>query len=299
MPGATSTSSNNELRLGDGRILGYGEWGARDGPLVLGFHGGGLSRLAHYGDEAPSRAGLRLVLPDRPGFGLSDRRPDGSLLDWARDVGEFATLLGAKRFAVFGASAGGPGALACGYLLPDRVAAVGVVCGVGPYQDEPELAHFLEKKRQALVELARSDPDAALARIRDDCEAGVENAEALLDDWPPGTPDSDRRVMADAAIRARFVAALRESVARGPAGCVDETLRNYARAWGFALSAIQVPVHIWHGGRDRIVPVQVAELLADRIEGATLHVFPEEGHAIDYPHIDEILSRLGEAVDGR
>jgi len=297
--GATSTSSNNELRLGDGRILSYGEWGTRDGPLVVGFHGGGLSRLAHYGDEAPTRAGVRLVMPDRPGFGLSDPHPGGTLLDWARDVDELVTLLGANRFAVFGTSAGGPGALACGYLLPDRVAAVGVVCGVGPYQDEPELTPFLDEKRRALVQLARTDPDAALARIQDDCEAGVEDPETLLDEWPPGTPSSDREVMADPVIHARFVAAIRESAARGPAGCVDETLRNYARSWGFALSEIRVPVRIWHGAQDKLVPVQVAELLADRIETTELHVFEEEGHAVDYPHIEEILTTLAAALDGR
>ena len=303
MPGAISTSSSNELRLPDGRILSYGEWGAPDGPLVLGFHGGGLSRLAHYGNEAPKRAGIRLVMPDRPGFGRSDPDPDGTLLDLARDAAELATKLGAARFAVFGASAGGPGALACGFLLPERVAAIGVACGVGPARDEPELLPSLPRQRQELVELARVDLGAARAQVAADAAAHVEavaaNAEALVDEFPPGTPDSDREVMADPAVRSRFLAALRESAARGPDAIVQETLRNYVLPWGFDLREIRVPVHIWHGVADTIVPPEAARLLARRIEGATLHLFAGEGHSVDYLHVDEILTTLAAALDGR
>jgi pimeloyl-ACP methyl ester carboxylesterase len=189
---AATSASSNSVRLPDGRTLSYGEWGAPDGPLVFGFHGGGLSRLAHYGDEAPTRAGVRLVMPDRPGFGRSDAQPERTLLDWPRDVAELATSLGAARFAVFGASAGGPAALACGFLLPERVAAVGVVCGVGPYQDEPELTQYLPEPRKELVELARTDPEAARDRIeaesRDHVEQVTDDAEGLLDEWPPARP---------------------------------------------------------------------------------------------------------------
>ena len=303
MPGARSTSSNNELRLPDGRILSYGEWGAPGGPLVLGFHGGGLSKLAHYGDEAPKRAGIRLVMPDRPGFGRSDADPDGTLLDLARDAAQLATKLGAERFAVFGASAGGPGALACGYLLPERVAAVGVACGVGPARDEPELLSYLPPLRQELVELARTDFGAARAQVEAEAAEHVEavaaDAEALVDEFPAGTPDSDREVMANPAVRSRFLAALRESAARGPDAIVQETLRNYALPWGFALREIRVPVHIWHGRDDTIVPPEAAALLAQRIEGATLRLFAGEGHSVDYLHVDEILTTLAAALDGR
>lgn len=295
-PSATSAAT---ARLRDGRTLAYDGWGPPHGPLVFGFHGGGLSRLAHYGD-APDRAGVRLVMPDRPGFGLSDDHPGGTLLDWAADVGELADELGAERFAVFGVSAGGPPALACAYSAARRVAAAGVVSGVGPYQDEPELAPFLDDDRRALVELARSDPEAALDEIRRQCEDEVEllatNPEALLGAWPPGTPESDRETMAAPEIRMRFLAAFRESASRGPEGCVHETVLHYAQPWGFRLQDVTVPVHVWHGERDPFVPVEAARLLGRRIPGATLTVYPGEGHAVDYRHIEEILRTLTAAL---
>lgn len=168
---------------------------------VLGFHGTGASRLIHYGDEVPRAAGVRLILPDRPGYGLSDPHPSGTLLVWARDMEELADALRFDRFAVFGVSGGGPLALACGFALPERVAAVGLVSSVGPYQDEPELVPHLPERRRRLVELARRDPAAAEAMIRRDCEEDVaataRDPQASLDMWPPGTPDSDRALMAD------------------------------------------------------------------------------------------------------
>jgi pimeloyl-ACP methyl ester carboxylesterase len=155
--GASDGDVARTLRLRDGRTLGCGIWGSPSGIPVLGFHGTGTSRLFHYGDEVPRAAGVRLVLPDRPGFGLSDPHMSGTLLDWAQDVEELANSLQFHRFAVFGVSGGGPPALACGLALPNRVAAVGLVSAVGPCQDEPTLIPYLPERRRQLAELAPRD----------------------------------------------------------------------------------------------------------------------------------------------
>ncbi len=292
--------ADGTIELRDGRTLRYGAWGLAGGIPVLGFHGTGASRLIHYGDEVPRAAGVRLILPDRPGYGLSDPHPSGTLLVWARDMEELADALRFDRFAVFGVSGGGPPALACGFALPERVAAVGLVSSVGPYQDEPELVPHLPERRRRLVELARRDPAAAEAMIRRDCEediaATARDPQASLDMWPPGTPDSDRALMADPGIRARALANKRELVRRGPEGNVHDHLLNYAKPWGFRITDIRVPVHIWHGNQDASVPVEVARFLARRIPGARLTVFSGEGHLGTYRHTAEILQSLAASV---
>jgi pimeloyl-ACP methyl ester carboxylesterase len=174
------------LRLHDGRALRYGTWGPPHGTPVFGFHGGGLCRLQHYGDDAPAAAGVRLVLPDRPGYGGSDPRPGATLLDGAGDVEELADALGIDRFAVFGVSAGGPLALACGVRLRRRVAAAGLVSSVGPYVDEPALLPCLRPEARELVELALRDSGAAEDVARRQCE---DEAAALARD-PEGLPDA-------------------------------------------------------------------------------------------------------------
>lgn len=298
--GDTETEATGTIRLRDGRTLGYGAWGLPGGIPVLGVHGTGGSRLFHYGDEVPRAAGVRLILPDRPGYGLSDTHPGCTLLDWARDVEEVANALRFDRFAVFGVSGGGPSALLCGFALPDRVTAVGLVSSVGPCQDEPEIVPHLPERRRRLVELARRDPAAAEAMIRRDCEEDIaaiaRDPEASLDAWPPGTPDSDRALMADPVIRARALANRHELARRGPEGNVHDHLLNYAKPWGFRVADIRVPVHIWHGAQDTVAPVEAARLLAQRIPEARLTVFPGVGHLGTYRHIAEILQTLAVSV---
>lgn len=116
------------LRLAGGRRLGYAELGDAEGIPVVWCHGGLSSRLDALPAEPAARAlGVRLIAPDRPGIGSSDRVPGRTLLDWPADVSELATALGIDRFAVLGWSLGGPFAAACAFALSDRVTTLGLV----------------------------------------------------------------------------------------------------------------------------------------------------------------------------
>lgn len=97
--------------LSDERRLAYAEYGEpTDAPGFL-FHGLPGSRLAWgllLGNLIPT--GVRIIAPDRPGYGCSDPQPGRSLLDWADDVTELADILEIEKFAIVGVSGGGPGA---------------------------------------------------------------------------------------------------------------------------------------------------------------------------------------------
>src|SRR5438046_6812360 len=122
-----------QLRLRDGRRLGYCEHGVRAGKPILYFHGWPGSRIeAQLAAPAARRYNARLIAVDRPGFGMSDFKAHRTLLDWPADVAELADTLGLDRFAVAGVSGGGPYALACARRIPDRLTSVIVVCGLGP-----------------------------------------------------------------------------------------------------------------------------------------------------------------------
>ena len=294
---ASDVATAKILRLRDGRALGYGEWGSPSGIPILGFHGTGASRLFHYGDEVPRAVGVRLILPDRPGFGLSDPHMNGTLLDWAQDMEQLANALQIHRFAVLGVSGGGPPALACAFARPDRVAAVGLVSAVGPCQDEPELMQHLPERRRQLAELARRDLVAAQAMIRTDCEEGMavtaRDPEGEVDTW---ASDHDRAIMADPIIRARFIASRRELVRQGPEGNIHDHFVNYARPWGFRIADIRVPVYVWHGTADPTVPVEIARYVARHIPGARLIEHPDWGHMGSFASMAEILGTLAAAA---
>ncbi len=96
---AARAGENRVLLLSDGRRLGFAEYGDPAGIPVLAFHGMPGSRfmfrLAH---EPADRLGLRLVAPDRPGFGLSDFLPNRTLASWGSDMRDLADSLGLNSF---------------------------------------------------------------------------------------------------------------------------------------------------------------------------------------------------------
>jgi len=98
---------SKSVRFADGRQLGFVEHGDVTGFPMLFFHGHPGNRLfCHPDDSIASSLGIRLICLDRPGFGLSDFQPNRTLLDWAKDVEELATILGFEDFSVLGFSAG-------------------------------------------------------------------------------------------------------------------------------------------------------------------------------------------------
>src|SRR5690242_4253772 len=98
-------SENNQIRLKDGRKLGYAEYGDPKGKPLFFFHGFPTSRFhAKRTDQAAKELGIRVIAPDRPGFGLSDFQIGRTLLDFPDDVLELANYLGIKKFVVEGVS---------------------------------------------------------------------------------------------------------------------------------------------------------------------------------------------------
>ncbi|NJM35160.1 MAG: alpha/beta hydrolase [Rhodomicrobium sp.] len=137
-PGAIPASCAAEERgltiaLPDGRLIGYAEYGDPHGVPIIGMHGTPGSRLMfRIADETARGLGIRLIAPERPGFGLSSFQGRFTLSSFAADIGHFADALGIERFAVAGISGGGPYAAAVAALLPERVTALGLISPVGP-----------------------------------------------------------------------------------------------------------------------------------------------------------------------
>ncbi|MEM8931047.1 MAG: alpha/beta hydrolase, partial [Acidobacteriota bacterium] len=128
-----SSTDDLSMHLPDGRRLGYVELGDADGLPLIFFHGTPGSRKMFDADELMARIpGLRLILPERPGYGLSDPQPDRTLLDWPQDVAALADQLGLDRFAVGGISGGGPHALACAHRQSDRLTHTIVLASPAP-----------------------------------------------------------------------------------------------------------------------------------------------------------------------
>ena len=149
---------DSSLRLRSGRRLGYAEYGRADGWPVLFFHGFPGSRYeGRLLDGAARTVGVRIIAPDRPGFGLSDFKPARGMGSWPFDVAELADRLGVGRFSVLGFSGGGPYAAVCGHRLRYRLLAVGLLSGMGP-TDAPSGVQGMRLFGQLELALARRTP---------------------------------------------------------------------------------------------------------------------------------------------
>ncbi|RYP72110.1 hypothetical protein DL771_004441 [Monosporascus sp. 5C6A] len=124
------------VKLPDGRTLAWAEAGSPTGFPCFMFHGFPGSRVEARGfEDMGRRHNVRVICPDRPGYGLSTFQPNRRLLDWPVDVRYLARHLDLKRYSVLGGSGGGPHALACAYAIPpDKLSSVGLLCSAAPWE---------------------------------------------------------------------------------------------------------------------------------------------------------------------
>ena len=207
--------------------------------------------------------GIRLVSYGRPSYGGSTPRPGRSVATAAEDVAAVADELGLERFAVMGASGGGPHALACAALLPDRVSGVVSIAGLAPI-DADGIDWF-----------GGMASDGASLRAALKGRRAREEYEATVEFDPESFVERDYQALAGAW------SCLGDDVGRasadGPDGLIDDDVA-YVMPWGFDVSAVQAPVLLVHGGRDRVVPPSHSEWLAVHCPRAELWRRPEDGH---------------------
>jgi pimeloyl-ACP methyl ester carboxylesterase len=278
----------------DGRVLAVTEAGNESGPAVIVSHGTPGSRLLwrELIEDAEAR-GMRLISYDRPGYGGSDPHPGRNVADAAEDVTAIADELGIDRVAVEGGSGGGPHALACAALLPERVVAAASLAGVAPYaadrldwldgmgQDNLDEFEATVAGREELERYLRGQADAMLSAEPD---AIVKALRSLLS--PP-----DLAVLAG-EVADYFQESTRVGIEDRLDGWIDDDF-ELLNPWGFELEDIRIPVQLWHGVQDRFVPIAHGRWLAERIPGVDAHFSEEDGHlTIQLRRIKDVHARL-------
>ena len=151
------TKIDQYITLEDKRRLGFAEYGTASGFPVVYCHGSQSSRLEmHYDLSFAIGHDLRIITIDRPGHGMSDFNPRGSILEFARDVKQLLYKLGIEKFSVVGMSAGSPFALAITHLFPNNVHKVSIISGFAPFNEESK--KHLSKEIKLMLGLAKSFP---------------------------------------------------------------------------------------------------------------------------------------------
>ena len=298
MPISGTPDRDTVLRLADGRAIGVAEWGPVDGRPVFELHGNPGSRLLAP-DPAITRArGVRLVAPERPGYGVSDPTPGHTVVDVANDVVGVADELGLGRIRIVGISGGCPYAMAIAARYPERVDRLAIQGADSPPDENPEAWTAYSERGRELIAAARTDRAAArpaflerFAEYARDPQSELRFVDDLIARTPLDELPLDARNMADPHHRAVFGASFAEGARQGAVGLADDVIAMVL-PWGFSTTEITVPTTIWWGEHDGLVPRFHSEYLAGSIPNARLRILPDAAHGLAETHWDAVLEDL-------
>lgn len=285
--------ADHVVEASDGRRLHVIERGAAGGLAVIGHHGTpGSAQIRPQHAELALERGARLIAFDRAGYGRSDADPGRRVADVAADVDAIADALGLDRFVTWGASGGGPHALACGALL-ERCAAVATVAGLAPFGAEG--LHFLDGMgEENVVEFGnavkgRAALEPYLAEMTPELMASdpEEVSEVLRTVLSP--PDV---AVFTSELGELIVQGFKAGLAPGPEGWIEDDLA-FTSGWGFSLDDLTVPVLLLQGELDLMVPPGHGRWLAGHIPGVDARILPGDGHlTLTVTRMPEILDWL-------
>jgi pimeloyl-ACP methyl ester carboxylesterase len=294
-PPVASDRTSQVLRLADGRRIGYAEFGDPQGATVLALHGTPGSRFMFaLTDQAARARGLRIVAPERPGYGLSDFRRNNSLAHAAEDMAAFADALGLERFAVIGVSGAAPHAVASAAAMPERTVLLALISPVGPIAECRGRVRMTRLHRLIFTRVGRSP--LAIASFFWSLRSLVRFApgvayRALMQ----RVPRSDRAVLMRAEVKANLQTALREGLRPGIDGARQD-LRLFCAPWGLPLNDIDVPTVVWQGSDDPIVPPGAAYHLAETLPNCRLDVVQGGGHYWVFAQFERVLDAAQAAL---
>jgi pimeloyl-ACP methyl ester carboxylesterase len=273
------------MRLRDGRVLAWSEWGPLDGLPVVFCTGAGMSGWLGFGASSLPELSLRLLAIDRPGLGASDPHPDKTLDSWVEDTRQWMQVNQLHRLTAVGFSQGAPFAFA--------LAAAGLVEAVAIASGQDELTH------PRVRPLLHPDVERMVAAVQQDAAAferhfaEIATAEVLWQLIHGMSSGHDRALYESNEFGTAYQRALREGFSQGAEGYARD-LANVIGSWPFTLESITAPVDLWYGGLDSstVHSPDFGVMMASRLPNAWHELDSHAGGSILWTRGHDILAQL-------
>jgi pimeloyl-ACP methyl ester carboxylesterase len=300
-PSPDPTAQN--LELADGRHVGYAVYGDPAGVPVLALHGAPACRLMFAIADAPARRlGLRLIAPDRPGYGLTPMDAAPSLTKRAGWLHDFADAFGLGRFGILGISGGAPYSVALAARLGSRIVGLALVSPMGPVADyaaTPQSAHdpIAFWQRRFFLHLAKrtwlTEPFGSLGS-RLFCASPD-----TFSGWVPRLAGAaDASILSQTYVRERMIPMTVEAFRQGALGATSD-LEIFSQPWGVDYGKVVAPSMLWQGTADTVVPPVAAYHLAGLLPRCRLNRIEGAGHFWVFNHVDAVLNEAFHVLSGQ
>jgi pimeloyl-ACP methyl ester carboxylesterase len=283
-------TTENYLKLPDGRQLCYAEYGDPTGQPIFVFHGNPNSRLL-WGviPGSPFLPNIRLIAPDRPGFGQTDFVEGVTTIEnWPNDIVALADSLGIEKFSVFAPSGGGPFALSCAWKIPERLASIGIFASVGPLN--PETEKNLAAPIRMMWTKAPKFPGFFKLQMKISALLARKFTKLYIKMILKEFSEIDRKVYE----RLNFAELIRldrnEGYRQWGIGTWYDAL--IPGNWPIPLNKIKTKVYLWQGEEDISTPPSMGHYMAERIPNCEAEFIESAGHFWVFEHLPEMLAKL-------
>jgi pimeloyl-ACP methyl ester carboxylesterase len=214
------------------------------------------------------------------------------MVDDVADTAAILDALGFDRFVTIGWSGGGPRALGCAALLPDRCLAAASIAGIAPHDgDGLDWKAGMAEENVAEYSAAEAGRDSYAAYLEEEfMPVLLADADDLAEAMGGLLPPADQAVM-DRGLTEWLTETFHRAGAQRIAGVLDDG-QAAVRPWGFDVAAISVPTLVYQGRADAMVPFAHGEWLATHVPGVEAHLTDHDGHLTPVTRLPEILADL-------
>jgi pimeloyl-ACP methyl ester carboxylesterase len=278
----------------DARALQVATLGEASGHTVLFHHGTpGSANFVKMLAPLVEDGSLFVVTTSRAGYGKSSRLEGRDVASVVSDARAALDALGRSQYVAVGWSGGGPHALACAALDAPRCRAAWSLAGVVPTNLDFDWTEGMGPENVEEFALAREGGPQYEARI---AMYGDAFAAATKDDvvelFGGLLSEPDKAALEPVARREDFAASMHQGFEFGWRGFYDDD-QAMMKEWGFDPTTISVPVAVWFGDDDLMVPRTHGEWLARNLATASRHFFEGEGHvSLVTSHLDELSAAI-------
>ena len=296
-------AGTDSITLSDGRILSYLDYrppskkqaNTNSQVVILLLHNlmGSAYEIPPESDQVIRDHNLRIIVPERPGYGDSDPKTNRNHQDFCHDIKELLNRLKIDKVKVIAHSIGGVYALALAEFLPERVERISMVNAVTRIEDMRQakpvpilVTAVLQSIRFApfLIELILK------MAIGKDLEEFYEQQLTYIRPTVEGRA-ADINLLSRHNYRDYSISNLKQSAKQGVSTWANELSLSFTK-WDFNVTNTQIEYQFWHGDQDDVISIHAAKRLAGYLNTIKFNHLKDETHFLFSRHFNQVVAQL-------